>query len=81
MITDRKKALLHLVQIQQGNWVDAQSLIDSELLQQFYNLGFIRHVDDKWQITSIGIKQSLFYRDPTPEEAEQGRQMYKLDLR
>ncbi len=81
MITDRKKALLHLVQIQQGNWVDAQSLIDSELLQQFYNLGFIRHVDDKSQITSIGIKQSLFYRDPTPEEAEQGRQMYKLDLR
>ena len=80
MITDRKKALLHLVQIQQGNWVDAQSLIDSELLQQFYNLGFIRHVDDKWQITSIGIKQSLFYRDPTPEEAEQGRQMYKLGI-
>ena len=80
MITDRKKALLHLVQIQQGNWVDAQSQIEPELLQQFYNLGFIRHVDDKWQITSIGIKQSLFYRDPTPEEAEQGRQMHKLGI-
>lgn len=80
MITDRKKALLHLVQIQQGNWVDAQSLIDSELLQQFYNLGFIRHVDDKWQITSIGIKQSLFYREPTPEEREQGLQMHKLGI-
>ncbi|MBQ7633297.1 MAG: hypothetical protein IJS88_04205 [Alphaproteobacteria bacterium] len=81
MITDRRKALLHLAHLQQGDWADAQAQIAPELLQQFYVLGFIRHEEDKWQITAIGIKQSLFYRDPTPEEAEQGRQMYKLDLR
>ncbi|MBQ9271629.1 MAG: hypothetical protein IJ218_05135 [Alphaproteobacteria bacterium] len=81
MITDRKKALLHLVQIQQGNLSEAQSQIEPELLEKFRILGYIRCGKDKWQITSIGIKQSLFYRDPTPEEAEQGRQMYKLDLR
>ena len=80
MITDRKKALLLLVQMQQGNWTDAQSQIDFELLQQFYNLGFIRHVGDKWQITSIGVKQSLFYREPTPEERKQGLKMQKLGL-
>jgi len=80
MITDRKKALLHLVKIQQGDWADAQSLIDAGLLQQFYNLGFIRHIDDKWQITSIGVKQSLFYRDPTPEEREQGLLLHKLGI-
>lgn len=81
MITDRRKALLHLVQIKQGDWADAQSMIDSELLQQFYNLGFIRHIDDKWQITSIGVKQSLFYRDPTPEEREEGLLMHKSGIR
>ena len=81
MITDRRKALLHLVQIKQGDWADAQSVIDSELLQQFYNLGFIRHIDDKWQITSIGVKQSLFYRDPTPEEREEGLLMHKSGIR
>lgn len=80
MITDRRKALLHLVRIQQGSWADAQSQIDPELLEKFRILGFIRHEADKWQITSIGIKQSLFYREPTPEECEQGRQMYKLNI-
>lgn len=80
MITDNKKALLYLVQMQQGSFNNVQSQIDSELLKRFEVLGFIRHVDDKWQITSIGIKQSLFYRDPTPEEKEQGRLMHKLGV-
>jgi hypothetical protein len=81
MITDRRKALLHLAHIQQGNWADAQERIDPKLLQQFYVLGFIRHEGDKWQITSIGIKQSLFYRDPTPEEREEGLLMHELNIR
>ena len=68
MITDKEKALLRLVQLQQGNWCDIQAQIASHLLDKFYTLGFIRHEDDKWQITSIGVKQSLFYRDSTPEK-------------
>ncbi|MBR3677112.1 MAG: hypothetical protein IKN71_08280 [Alphaproteobacteria bacterium] len=80
MITDRRKALLHMVQIQHGDMTDAQSLIAPELLEQFRVLGFIRIGDGKWQITSIGIKQSLFYRDPTPEEREEGHQMHDLGI-
>jgi hypothetical protein len=80
MITDRRKAVLHLAEIQHGDWSDIQSLIAPELLEKFRILGFIRHEGEKWQITSIGIKQSLFYREPTPEECEQGRQMYKLNI-
>ena len=68
MITDREKALLRLARLQQGSWDDIQAQIDPQLLDKFYTLGFIRHEDDKWQITSIGIKQSLFYRDPEPEK-------------
>ena len=80
MITDRKKALLHLVQIQQGNLSEAQSQIEPKLLEKFRLLGYIRCGKDKWQITSEGVKQSLFYREPTPEEREQGLKMQKLGL-
>jgi len=80
MITDRKKALLHLVQMQQGNLAEAQSQIEPELLEKFRILGYIRCGKDKWQITSDGVKQSLFYREPTPEEREQGLKMHKLGL-
>ena len=68
MITDKEKALLRLVQLQQGSWCDIQAQIDPQLLDKFYTLGFIRHEDDKWQITSIGVKQSLFYRLPESEK-------------
>ena len=80
MIINRKEALLYLVQKQQGNLSEAQSQIEPELLEKFRILGYIRCGKDKWQITSDGVKQSLFYREPTPEEREQGLQMYKLGI-
>ncbi len=80
MISTMKEALLYLVQKQQGNLSEAQSQIEPELLEKFRILGYIRCGKDKWQITSDGVKQSLFYREPTPEEREQGLQMYKLGI-
>lgn len=80
MITERKKALLHLVQKQQGSWNEAQSQIEPELLEKFKTLGYLRHVGDKWQITSEGVRQSLFYREPTSAEREEGLQMHKLGI-
>lgn len=79
MITNTKEALLLLVQKQQGKWKNVQQEVASELLERFKTLGYIRHVNDKWQITSEGIKQSLFYREPTDEEREQGKLMHKLN--
>lgn len=80
MVINRKEALLYLVQKQQGNLSEAQSQIEPELLEKFRILGYIRCGKDKWQITSDGVKQSLFYREPTPEEREQGLQMHKLGI-
>lgn len=80
MITKTKEALLYLVQKQQGNFAEAQSQIEPELLEKFRILGYIRHGNNKWQITSEGVKQSLFYREPTPQEVEQGKQMYALGI-
>lgn len=79
MTTDIKEALLLLVQKQQGNWAAVQQEIEPKLLEKFITLRYIRHVKDKWQITSEGIRQSLFYREPTEEECEQGKQMQKLN--
>ena len=80
MITNAKQALLLLVQKQQGQWSEAQSQIEPKLLEWFTTLRYIRHVNDKWQITSDGIRQSLFYREPTAEERELGTLMYQLDV-
>jgi len=81
MTTNSKEALLLLVQKQQGKWDEAQSQIKPELLEWFITLGYIRHIKDKWQITSEGVRQSLFYREPTAKEREQGKLMYQLDIR
>lgn len=80
MITNAKEALLLLVQKQQGGWSEIQQEIEPKLLEWFATLRYIRHVNDKWQITSEGVRQSLFYREPTPEEREQGKLMYWLSL-
>ena len=80
MITNAKEALLLLVQKQQGQWNEAQSQIEQKLLAWFITMRYIRHVNDKWQITSDGIRQSLFYREPTAEERELGTLMYQLDV-
>ena len=80
MITKTNDALLLLVQKQQGRWDEAQSQIEPELLERFKTLRYIRHVDDKWQITSEGIRQSLFYREPTAEERERGKLMHQLSI-
>lgn len=80
MITNAKEALLLLVQKQQGQWNEAQSQIEPKLLAWFITMRYIRHVNDKWQITSEGIRQSLFYRELTPEERELGTLMYQLDV-
>lgn len=81
MITNAKEALLLLVQKKQGQWNEAQSKIEPKLLEWFITMDYIRHVKDKWQITSDGVKQSLFYREPTAEERELGKLMYQLDIR
>ena len=80
MITKTNEALLHLVQKQQGNWAEIQKEVEPSLLERFTTLRYIRHVKDKWQITSEGVRQSLFYREPTPEECEQGKLMHQLDI-
>lgn len=80
MITNSKEALLFLVQKQQGNWNEAQTQVEPKLLEWLKDAGYIRHVSDKWQITSAGVKQSLFYREPTPEEREKGLLMYRLGI-
>ena len=80
MVTNAKEALLLLVQKQQGKWNEAQSQIEPKLLEWFTTMRYIRHVKDKWQITSEGVKQSLFYREPTAEERELGEQMHRLDI-
>ncbi|MBR6355216.1 MAG: hypothetical protein IKR92_00030 [Alphaproteobacteria bacterium] len=80
MITNCREALLFLVQKQQGQWNELQSQIEPKMLDWFKTMGYIRHGKDKWQITSAGVKQSLFYREPTPEEREQGLLMYQLGI-
>ena len=81
MISTMKEALLYLVEKQQGNLAEAQSYVESELLDKFRILGYIRCGQNKWQITSAGVRQSLFYREPTAEEREQGKLMHQLDIR
>ena len=81
MITNAKEALLLLVQKQQGKWDEAQSQIEPKLLEWFTTMRYIRHVNNKWQITSDGVRQSLFYREPTTAEREQGKLMYQSDIR
>ena len=81
MITNAKEALLLLVQKKQGQWNEAQSKIEPKLLEWFITMDYIRHVKDKWHITPEGVKQSLFYREPTAEERELGKLMYQLDIR
>lgn len=78
MITNAKEALLLLVQKQQGQWNEAQSQIEPKLLEWFITMRYIRHVNNKWQITSDGVRQSLFYREPTVDERELGNLMYEL---
>jgi len=80
MITNSKEALLLLVQKQQGKWNEAQSLIEPKLLDWFTTMGYIRHGDDKWQITSAGVKQSLYHRELSPKEKELANLMYDLGL-
>ena len=80
MITNAKEALLLLVQKQQGNWDELRQEVEPKMLEWFITLRYIRHVNDKWQITSEGVRQSLFYREPTAEEREQGKLMYWLSL-
>ena len=72
MITNAKEALMFLVQKHQGNWDEVQSQVDPNLIEWFINLRYVCHVKDSWQITSEGIRKSLFYRDPTPEERALG---------
>lgn len=79
MITNAKEALLLLVQKQQGQWNEAQSQIEPKLLAWFITMRYIRHVKDKWHITSEGIRQSLFYRELTPEEREIADAMHEQD--
>lgn len=81
MITNIKEALLLLVQKQQGKWNEVQQKIEPKLLEKFATLRYIRHVNDKWQITSEGVKQSLFYREPTAEEREEGLLMHQSGIR
>lgn len=80
MITNTKDALLLLAQKQQGKWNEVQSQIEPKLLERFKTLRYIRHVKDKWQITSEGIKQSLFYREPTAEERKEGFLMHQSGI-
>lgn len=80
MIVNAKEALLLLVQKQQGKWDEAQSQIEPKLLEWFATLRYISHVENKWHITSEGIRQSLFYREPTPEERKLGNLIYELDV-
>ena len=80
MITNSKEALLHLVQKQQGNWSEEQSLVKPSLLDWFITMGYIRCGDDKWQITSAGVRQSLYHRELTPTEKELANLMYNLGL-
>ena len=60
MITNAKEALLLLVQKQQGQWNEAQSQIEPKLLEWFITMRYIRHVNNKWQITSDGVRQHCF---------------------
>lgn len=80
MITNSKEALLLLVQKQQGSWAEVQSQVKPSLLDWFITMGYIRHGNDKWQITSDGVRQSLYYRELTPEEKELANLMYNLGL-
>lgn len=64
MKTKIKEALLYLVKEQHGKWADVQELIEPQFLEEFETLGYLRHVDNKWQITSKGIRQSLYYAEP-----------------
>ena len=80
MITNVKEALLFLVQKQHGSWDEIQSQVEPKLIEWFETMGYIYHCKDKWHITSAGIRQSLYYRDPTPEERELGCFLYDLDV-
>ena len=80
MITNSKEALLFLVQKQQGNWAEAQSVIEPNLLEWLTSMDYIRHSDGKWQITSDGVRQSLYYRELPPEKKEIANLMYNIGL-
>jgi len=80
MITNSKEALLLLVQKQQGKWNEVQSLVKPSLLDWFITMGYIRRSDDKWQITSDGVRQSLYHRELMPKEKEIANLMYGLGL-
>jgi len=61
MIKDTKEALLLVNQKQKGNLSDLQSVIDSNLLERFRLLGYIRYTAHGWQITPTGVEELNFY--------------------
>lgn len=80
MITNSKEALLYLVRKQQGKWDEEQALVKPSLLNWFITMGYIRQDDNKWQITSDGVRQSLYHRELTLTEKELANLMYNLGL-
>ena len=54
-------ALLYLAKHKEGNWKEMLSQMGPDMLEKFEKSGYLRHVDDKWQITSAGIQRSLHF--------------------
>lgn len=78
-IDDIAEALTLAVSLKNGTVSELKKLICEDVFDKLVNWKWIQARKDAWCITGKGLRQSEFYRKPTPEEAEQGNLYHKLE--
>ena len=67
-----QKGILYLAEQTQGNWLEAEKVVGVSELNRFERLGYVRRTGIQWKITTSGLKQADFYREPAGEQKAEG---------
>lgn len=79
-IKDIAEALTLVVSLKEGTISKLKELVCQKTLDKLVEWQWICLGKNDWRLTAAGLRQSRFYRKPSPEEAERGRLFHKLGI-